>query len=303
MRGVGARSRRTTLGVFAGALLTSAFVVAACGIDVIGTATPPTSFDGSVRDGPLPADGSVIIAEDGALVVDASGLPLVDAGGGDGAVEAGPSVDFCAAQLAIAPYVYCNDFETGTVGFDSSEDDDGDATVDVVTTASGSNPNKALRIELPEESETRSAYVRQPLGKLSQMGEGGYDVSFLFMVRKSSLDYAVLGGPFLAAAAASRTGKAIGAAAYSNGNLLDYAGSNGLPLVPALPGDVWHVGYVRYGKSLFGPFTQVVIDGFTVDVVLVDESPALDLRLGAYLTSADRGEIEVVFDDVLVRTF
>ena len=29
----------------------------------------------------------------------------------------------------------------------------------------------------------------------------------------------------------------------------------------------------------------------------VDESPALDLRLGAYLTSADRGEIEVVFDD------
>lgn len=272
----------------------------ACGLDVVGT------YD-TTRSGTGDAGGDAR-ARDGEASDAGSELPLLDASSSPDAATAldgGPSPTFCAQQKP--GFVYCNDFEKGVVDFPNQRTTGGSIKLDDETT--NSVVNHALRVQLEDDNVSRSVYVSTPLTPLSDMTENGYDITYAFSVRSSSLLYAVIGGPFLAVDTGVTGGYPIGAASYDKGTKLDYAQSDS-DLNPVavywLPGPTWHTAWLRYGKGPGGkPFVQTVIDNVVVGLDRPDQPsfPKLDLRLGAYFTSANKGSFDVWIDDVLVRTF
>lgn len=270
----------------------------ACGLDVIGT----YGANGTVTSADGGGDATTGSAEDGGQ---SSVLPLVEAGTSPDAataLDASPTPGFCAGQTV--PFVYCNDFETLVVGFARQRATGGSIVVDDPD-ATG---NHALRVKVDDGADTRNVYVTEALTRLPEMAENGYDVTYAFSVRSSSLGFAVLGGPHLADDPGATGGEALGLAVYDDGVRLDYARSGDLPSVYWPPGATWHSAWVRHGKAPFGgdPFVQVVIDGVLVGLDRVkkeEDFAALVLRLGGYATSKDQGGLDVLFDDVLVRTF
>lgn len=289
------RSSLAAAVVFAAA----ASVICACGLEVIGTFVPGASGDAGTSDGGAPpvGDGGGPGGE---------GLPLLDAGTSPDAasvLDAGPAPGFCAAQPA--GWVYCNDFETGVIGFDSNRQRNQGGGIDLETTTGG---NLALRVRVDDGTAARSVYVTtEPLTTLGVMAETGYDTTFVFSVRQSSLAYAVLGGPLLSTGPGVTAGVALGIAAFDDGVRLDLAGKGTFPSVYWPPGDVWHSAWIRHGKAPFGaPFVQVVVDGIVVALERVENEASfatLVLRLGGYFTSENEGTLEVLYDNVLVRTF
>jgi hypothetical protein len=287
---------RSSLALTLACFAAAAVAIGACGLDVVGSLAPGASTDGGASDGERASDGA---ASDGGP----SALPLLDAGTSPDAataLDAGPAPGFCASQPA--GWVFCNDFEKSVVGFASQRSTGG--SVDLASTSGG---NQALRVRVNDGEGTRSVYVTEPLTPLGDMVETGFDVTFVFSVRKSSLGYAVLGGPLLAADPGATAGLALGVAAFDDGVRLDMAGNGAFPSVYWLPGDAWHAAWVRHGKAPVGdPFVQVLVDGVVVAFQRVpkeEDWSALVLRLGGYFTSKDAGSLEVLYDDVLVRTF
>jgi hypothetical protein len=275
---------------------TAALALAACGLDVIGNYAPGASTAGGATDGGGVLDGA---GSDGGNAA----LPLLDAGASPDAatvLDAGPAPGFCASQPA--GWVYCNDFEKAVVGFASQRSIGG--SVDLAST---SGSNHALRVRVNDGSDTRSVYVTEPLTTLGEMVETGFDVTFDFSVRKSSLAYAVLGGPLLTTEPGATAGLPLGVAAFDDGVRLDMAGNGDFPSVYWPAGDAWHSAWIRHGKAPVGdPFVQVLVDGVVVAFQRVPKEQdwsALVLRLGGYFTSKDAGSLEVLYDDVLVRTF
>lgn len=286
------------LGLRLVAPLTLAALVA-CGLDVVGTygagGTGAAASDAGSEGGPV-GDGS-----GGQSNV----LPLVDAGTNPDAataLDASPSPGFCAGQTV--PFVYCNDFEQLVVGFARQRATGGS----IVVEAPDATGNHALRVKVDDGEDTRNVYVTEALTRLSSMAESGYDVTYAFSVRSSSLGFAVLGGPHLTDDPGATGGEALGLGLYDDGLRLDYARSGDLPSIYWPPGVSWHSAWIRHGKAPFGgdPFVQIVIDGVLVALDRVkkeEEFGALVLRLGGYFTSKDQGGLDVLFDDVLVRTF
>lgn len=270
----------------------------ACGLDVIGT----YGASGGVTAADAGGDASPGGADEGGA---SSVLPLVEAGtNADAAtaLDASPSPGFCAGQTT--PFVYCNDFEMLVVGFARQRATGGSIVVD----DPDGTGNHALRVKVDDGEETRNVYVTEPLTRLPEMAENGYDITYAFSVRSSSLGFAVLGGPHLTDDPGTTGGEALGLAVYDDGVRLDYARSGDLPSIYWLPGPTWHSAWIRHGKAPFGgdPFVQVVVDGVVVALDRVkkeDDFGALVLRLGGYATSKDKGGLDVLFDDVLVRTF
>ncbi len=292
-------SRRGKLGPLAAATLVSAGVALAaasssCGLSVAGTYASPEGgagaeprSEGGGEDPPAP-------------------LPLLDAGTSPDAataLDAAPSAGFCATKTP-SQIVYCNDFENGTVGFTSTRAVGG--TVNVESNVDGTT-NKALRVRLDPGTGSRSIYATQTLTPVESLTQTGYDMTFSFSVRSSTLAANVLGGPFRTFDPGVTGGSAIGVTAYDDGFRLDYAKpTSDVISVYWPPGTTWHSAWVRWGKATGGPFVQVVIDGVFVALDRPGEDAALDaldLRLGAYFTSEDEGAADVYYDDVLVTTF
>ncbi len=284
-----ARVRKAAVVTTAGTI--AILSVAACGLDILGTAGPAIDAGDAGEDAQPESDAGASPA-----------LPLVDAGSSPDAatvLDAAPAPGFCASQTT--PFVYCNDFENAVVGFPNERSTGGAIAVEPF------GANHALKVNVDQGSAARSVYVSQPLASLGQLTATGYDITFSFSVRSSSLAYAVLGGPFLASGPGVTGGYAMGAAAYDDGFRLDFAQPTpDILSVYWLPGDTWHSAWIRYGRAPVGsPFVQLVVDGVFValDRVQKNDLPTLDLRLGVYATSEDDGAAEVLYDDVLVRTF
>lgn len=289
--------RRGKLGPLAAATVVAATVplaAASCGLEVVGTYA---SREAGADVGPR---------ADGGAAEPPNELPLIDAGTSPDAataLDAAPAPGFCAKQTP-SQVVYCNDFENGTVGFTSTRAIGG--AVAVESNVDGTT-NKALRVRLDQGTGSRSVYATQTLVPIESLTQTGYDMTFAFSVRSSTLAANVLGGPFRTFDPGVTGGSAIGVTAYDDGFRLDYARpTSDFIAVYWPPGTTWHSAWVRWGKAPRGPFVQVVIDGVFVAVDRPPEDAALDtldLRLGAYFTSEDDGAADVYYDDVLVTTF
>ncbi len=255
-----------------------------------GTNVPDSTIE---DDGATTSDAGVDVAD--TSTPDAAGQDA------DAAPDAPPST-FCAD--AGATVVFCTDFEEANplAKWDNAPGQikGGNGQISIVAGA-GIGGSKAYRAFASEAATDRTVAMWKAISN-TPSSNSRYTATFSFLIKKKTIEYGVFG----ALGFVPTFSPYYGLATYPNGNLDQSdppAPSTGLTAPGTL--DVWHTATIVLERVGAGPgFNgKIIVNGQTIDdarPLNAGAATSTELRLGYLFTSADPGEAEVFYDNVIV---